>query len=298
MRKLQDLTKEGLIALYIDEKRSLEDIGKLYGVSRVAVYDKLKKFDIKRRSKSQARLEAQKQGKLPQQYFYINEDFFSKWSADMAYVLGLFVTDGCISKVENNSYRISLCLNDRELLGEVAKAMGSEHTIATSKYQKGLNIFIFGREKIAQDLIGLGMKPRKSYDLNFPDVPKEYLRGFIRGVFDGDGSVFFDVHSKNCPVRTKFVSSSKDFIKRLEESLQGMGLPQRVIYEQKTKNGISYMFRYGHNDSRRLFEVLYKGVPVGSLFLERKYSKFQEGFNKEGRGSGNGKRAAGVARAT
>lgn len=27
------------------------------------------------------------------------------------------------------------------------------------------------------------MKPRKSLDLEFPDLPKEYLRDFVRGVF-------------------------------------------------------------------------------------------------------------------
>lgn len=91
---------------------SLEDIGRFYGVSRVAVYKKLKKYGILQRSKSEARLEAQKQGKVPQDFFDINEDFFCSWSPEMAYVFGLIITDGCISKTGT----VSLSINDKELL--------------------------------------------------------------------------------------------------------------------------------------------------------------------------------------
>lgn len=53
------------------EKKSLGDIGMMYDVSRTAIYKKLKSYDIKQRSKSEARTEAQRQGKLPQQFFDI-----------------------------------------------------------------------------------------------------------------------------------------------------------------------------------------------------------------------------------
>lgn len=271
------LKEEELRRLYIEEKRSLEDIARLYGVSRVAVWKYCRATQLTRRSKSEARLEAQKRTKVPQRYFHINEDFFSKWSPEMAYVLGLLMTDGCLSKEENGSYNIRLCLTDKELLDKVAKAMGSEHTIAESKSRKGLHMFIFGREKMAQDLIKLGMKPRKSLNLRFPGVPKEYLRGFIRGVFDGDGSVYFTPKSPGYPLISKFVSGSKAFIYELEARLRGLGMPKRTIYEQKGKN-ISYMFKYSHRSSLRLFKVLYGGVQKG-LYLDRKYSKFREGVS-------------------
>jgi len=280
MAKLDSLTKEKLSMLYTYKKKSLEDIAEVHGVSKTAIFKKLKKFNIQQRSKSQARLEAQKQGKVPQKYYDINESFFSKWSIGMSYILGLLLTDGCMSKAKRCSYSIRLCLNDRDLLEKVAKAMGSSHAITVSKEQKGLNMLVFSREKISQDLIRLGMKPRKSLDLNFPAVPKRYLPDFIRGVFDGDGSVYFEPKSPRFPVRTKFNSGSKDFIRGLEKGLQDLGMPKRVIYERKTKNGISYMFRYGHKDSKKLFSILYENTG-NSVFLKRKYRKFLEGFQKE-----------------
>lgn len=120
MAKLHNLTKEELVNLYKNEKKSLEDIAKIYEVSRAAIYKKLKKFGLEQRSKSEARIEAQKQGKLPQQFFDINENFFSRWSPEMAYVLGLIITDGCISRTGT----VSLCINDRELLEKVREVMG------------------------------------------------------------------------------------------------------------------------------------------------------------------------------
>lgn len=68
-----------------------------------------------------------------------------------------------------------------------------------------------------------------------------------------------------------------------------MGLPKRTINEQKTKNGISYMFRYGHQDSLKLFNLMYKDVDKG-IYLERKYIKFIEGI-KQGDSNGTTNRS-------
>ena len=234
------------------------------------------RLGVKRRTKSKSRLLAQEKGKIQKQrYCEINESFFSSWSSDMAYIFGLLITDGCISKIKGGSYRISLCLNDRDLLLKVAKTMGSDHTITESKYQKDLNVLIFGREKIARDLLQLGMKPRKSLDVKFPEVLKEYLRDFIRGVFDGDGSVYYDLRSKNSPLKTTFTSGSREFICALEKVLQGLDLPERVIYESGTAGKpISYMFRYSHKDSLKLFDIMYKNIG-NQLYMKRKYERFK-----------------------
>src|SRR3989338_8582911 len=119
------LKSDELNRLYLKEKRSLEDIARLYGVSRVAIWKYCKLAGLARRSRSEARLEAQKKGKVLQGYFDINERFFTKWSPEMAYVLGLIITDACISKTGT----VSLCINDRELLEKVKKVMGSTHKI-------------------------------------------------------------------------------------------------------------------------------------------------------------------------
>ena len=277
MGKLYNLTKDALMNLYISNKKSLGDIAGLYGVSRTAIHKKLKECGIKQRSKSEARIEAQKQGKLPQRFFDINEDFFSGWSPEMAYVLGLIITDGCVS----GAGQVSLSMNDQELLEKVKKVMGSEHNITPSKHQAGLYCFHFAREKLIEDLHKFGVFPRKSLTVNFPDVPQKFLTDFIRGVFDGDGSVYFEPHSPKNPLRlrSKFVSSSKQFIEGLHMALEFLGMPKRKIYQQKTKNAWSYSLVFCHRDSKKLFEILYKNTKNG-LFLDRKYRRFLEGLRE------------------
>lgn len=254
------LPKEELIRLYKIEGQSLGDIGKAYGVSRVAIMKYCNILGVERRGKGEARVLAQKKGKIEnQRYCAINEAFFSSWSPEMAYIVGLLMTDGCISKTKNGSYRISLCLNDGDLLKKIAETLGSDHTITESKYQKGLNVFIFGREKIARDLLRLGMKPRKSLDLKFPKVPKEYLGDFIRGVFDGDGSVFYARVSKQSPLRSKFYSASESFIIGLMKSLESLGMPDKTLYCEKTKRKNPYYYiNYCHADSIKLYKIMYK----------------------------------------
>jgi len=279
MAKLMDLNAEHLVHLYHVEKKSLGDIAKLYTVSRTAVYKKLKNYGIPQRSKSKARIEAQKQGKLPQEHFDINEDFFSNWSGDMAYVLGLLITDGCVAKTG----QVSLNINDKELLEKVKKAMSSTHKIIPSKHQKGLYCYQFSRERMTQDLEKLNVVPRKSLIVKFPDVPKDYLPDFIRGVFDGDGSVFFK-DSQRSPLRSKFISCSMNFIDDLQKSLEYLGLPKRTVYKRKTINAWSYEIVYDHKDSMKLFDILYKDTQ-NSLFLERKYRLFTQGINRYTEGS-------------
>ena len=130
------LKKQELRRLYLEEKKSLEDIARLYGVSRVAVWKYCQSEQLTLRSRSQARLEAQKKGKVPQNYFDINEHFFSKWSSEMAYVLGLIATDGCISK----SGTVSLCINDKDLLEKVKTTIVGDNICEAKTDNAGLGL--------------------------------------------------------------------------------------------------------------------------------------------------------------
>lgn len=183
------LKREELHRLYLEEKLSLDDIARLYGVSKAAVWKYCRVERLTRRSRSEARLEAQKKSKVPQ-------------------------------------------------IEKTKQIMASEHKITASKHQKGLYQFCFSRSELLMDLHNLGLFPKKSLCIKFPNVPDVFLADFVRGIFDGDGSVFFEKRNKNCPVVSKFCSGSKDFIIKLEASLQKLGLPRRNIYEQNTKNGI------------------------------------------------------------
>jgi predicted DNA-binding protein YlxM (UPF0122 family) len=147
------LTKEKLKELYYKQNKSLDDIGKEFGCSRPTIMKIMKKYGLIRRTQSKARIEAIKKGKFETfGYHEINEKFFSEWSAEMAWVLGLLFTDGNIS-----GGRVVLTSVDLDLLEKVKKLLNSSKQInkRTQSYDKSKHIFelAFSREKMMDDLI-------------------------------------------------------------------------------------------------------------------------------------------------
>ena len=116
--------------------------------------------------------------------------------------------------------------------------------------------------------------------VKFPTVPDKNLPHFIRGVFDGDGSVYYEPRSKACPLRVSFTSGSKAFMTTLESKLHShAGLSKKTIYETHRKNS-EYYIRYSHKDCLKFFDYIYAGADE-SIWLDRKHQKFLEGMSKK-----------------
>jgi hypothetical protein len=133
----------------------------------------------------------------------INENFFSSWSNEMAYVLGVIFTDGHINpgskrdpsqKTTSKSPRLVIGQKEPELLNKISKLMNCDMKLRHRK-KRGiageLYVFDISSEKIYDDLINLGLSPHKSKTIGFPNIPQEFVRHFIRGCWDGDGSIYF-----------------------------------------------------------------------------------------------------------
>lgn len=276
--------KDRLSAMYHQEGMSLGDIARQFGVSRTAIHKRMLQFGIRARSRSESRLLALRQGKFPTMLAHsVNEKFFRSWTKEMAYVLGLMLTDGCVSK---DLQTVTLAMNDREILDKVRTAMRADIPVLPSKHQAKLHIFRITRSSIAKDLIRIGVTPRKSLTVAFPPVPDEYLSHFIRGVFDGDGSVTLIryAHAKHPThatwLRTVFNSGSEKFIVELERKLQSLGMPPQNIYKQQGGKNPYYKFGYGGNNSKKLLAIMYRDTE-NRLYLERKFRVFQLGMTHE-----------------
>jgi len=292
------LTKEKLKELYYKQNKSLEDIGKEYGCSRPHISKIMERYGLIRRTQSKARIEAIKKGKFETfEYHEINEKFFSEWSLGMAWVLGLLFTDGNINKG-----RVLISSVDIELLKNIKKLLNSSNPIPkrTQSYDKSKHIYDFGfsREKMKKDLNRLGLYEKKSLDMVFPDVPEEYMRHFIRGCWDGDGSVFLD----KSKIVASYVSGSKKFIEKLVQELYKIGISKSGLSYKFGKSGKRIPIPPNHRDSRfpltlfkdkranayyikirgkenieKLFHYFYDGVDE-SMYLTRKYNVFVKGL--------------------
>lgn len=235
-----------------------------------------RKYDIPLRRKREARYLALKAGKLPQKYRRVNHNFFSVWTSEMTYVLGYFCADGNLHRDKRSKgWRVHFSSNDRAHMETLRRVMESTHGFTTRKKQPKLLSLDIGSEKLAIDLLALGITERKSLTLQFPNVPQKYLNDFIRGYFDGDGTIYLEGRRAASP-RVSFVSGSKRFLLALKENLEAMlpGVRGR-LYNNKTELGRVYLLRYSRQgDLIKVFEYLY---PEGArtLCLSRKRQKFQ-----------------------
>ena len=266
----------------------LEEIATEVGCTKQAVFKAFRLHGIESRSHSQAWRTAAKRNRTINVVERINEDFFSHWSPGSAYVLGVIFTDGNLhlSKAPDGTERcsghVTISQKEPELLLKVAVLMdhSGKMTFRPSREYAGrvageLHTLGFSSDRMLADLMRLGLRPRKSLSLQFPDMPEEYCRHFIRGCWDGDGSVYIDSQSQK--IVASFISASLKFVKGMMEGLKNAGLPERKIYIHKGKNP-SYYIKVTGTQVPKLYHYLYDNVPE-SQYLGRKYKLFKSSLN-------------------
>lgn len=179
----------------------------------------------------------------------------------MAYVLGLWFADGCI--YGGKMFDITLHNKDKYILKKVAEELSYEGQLYDYVDRQAARIN-FSCVVIYNDIINLGGKENKSLDMDFPNIPKEYLSDFIRGYFDGNGCV---MRLKGGRINLAFTSGSKKFLDNLHQ----------ILKEEAGVEGGSYdpscvSLKFGKKDSIKIGNYMYKNDP--ELFLLRKQQKF------------------------
>lgn len=213
----------------------------------------------------------------------VNVDFFKKWSDAMAYVLGYFAADGCMFVNPRGSRYVSFSSTDREILEKIKRIFKSQHKISArnrnNKNWKISYVLQIGSKEMYNDLVDLGFMPNKEARLKLPNMPKIFMRHFIRGYFDGDGSIVYGYYkrrnrnNKLTPyVSTCFAYANAGFLKSLSKVLRNnIGTHKGYLHKR------DHLY-YSRLDSIKIFHYIYKGVSK-EFFLERKYDKFLKAIN-------------------
>ncbi len=205
----------------------------------------------------------------------VNKTFFKKWNPSMAYVLGYLFADGSIvdSKPSRTSY-LRFYSNDRDVLEGIRDVMDFGGGIYSRK--KGgcgdiekIHYYIsIGSREICNDLIRIGVGPRKSKTMSFPDVPDEYLSYFVRGYFDGDGCLYCEKGNKR--LRVIFTSGSRGFLLALSKRLAGaLGVKDQNV----VRSTRSYQIRYSTIEAEMILDYIYGGLKKAP-YLRRKFLKY------------------------
>lgn len=208
--------------------------------------------------------------------YKVNDDFFKKWSVDMAYILGFWWADGYIRERRDRysfCYGFSICqqTKDKYILENILCKMSSNNPICSPKTRPSMSHFEINSKIIFDDIVKLGGLPRKSKSIRFPNVQKKYVSDFIRGLFDGDGSISLignSPHSYIC-------SGSIAFIHDLKNILDGYEINTK-IGDNGNRTSPCFLLRFGANDTRKLGRFIYKNID-NKMKLERKYDRFLRG---------------------
>ncbi len=206
--------------------------------------------------------------------YSINETFFTKWSSNMAYVLGFFCADGTMidDKISRGKY-VRFINTDKNILIKIKEALNSEHNIYTTKAtanRKAKYVLSIGNKTIYSSLIVLDLTPNKSLDIAPPSVPKQYINDFVRGYCDGDGCIYIEKQSNT--LRLIFTSGSSGFLVGLAKMIT---LMSGVSIKNILNSHRSYQLRYTQNDAITILRSIYKNTKSG-LYLERKRKIFQK----------------------
>lgn len=201
--------------------------------------------------------------------FSLNHNYFKTWCSDMAYILGFIYADGNVFRTQLS---IGLSKIDTNLLTEIKEKLQYEGDLKFREATKSVRLTIRSCV-MTDDLKHLGVIENKSLKTKIPNIPQQYFKDFVRGYFDGDGSV--GIHMKN-QIRTRFFSGSKEFLIELSQKLYDeIGIQIPTI--SKDKRSECHEICYSTKNSKLIFDYLYSDP--NCMKLDRKYEKFIEGIS-------------------
>lgn len=245
-----------IINKYLNENYTLKQLGKEFNCSYPTIRNLLNKHKIKSRGNKQG---------YPRDEFYFNKID----TEEKAYWLGFLYADGC---VHSNNYEISVNITDKEHIEKFKTAIKAfNHNITETqdkRFQNAKTLYQFSikDKQLHQDLIKWGCIPQKSLLINkIPNIPRDYVSHFLRGYFDGDGSLHYLQGANN--YRISFIGT-KDFLNDIQKELQ------TNVSLQSNIAGKAYVLQIaGRKQIERILNYLYNNSKESNR-LNRKYQKY------------------------
>tara|TARA_Y100000310_G_C20692059_1_gene822964 strand:- start:1539 stop:2222 length:684 start_codon:yes stop_codon:yes gene_type:complete len=201
-----------------------------------------------------------------------------KWSADVAYAVGLLVTDGCLL---NDGRHIDLTSIDTEQLENFKKCLGIETKISYKTSGHSDNLYPrlqFSDVTLYKFLLSIGLTPAKTKTLTSIEIPKKYFFDFLRGHHDGDGT-FYSYWDKRWRASfmfyTVFISSSHKHILWLRDELDKVLKVKGHISHDKRKS--TYALKYAKRESLKILRKMYYDKKV--VCLSRKRLKIEDALS-------------------
>lgn len=195
--------------------------------------------------------------------YKVNERFFDTWTKESAWVFGWILTDG---HVHDKYIDITLQARDKDIPLKIKDVM--EFTGDLYEYGNTAGLRIYNR-KLVEKVRSLGL-PRKdkTHKCEYPPMEPEVEWDFIRGVFEGDGSI--SIKEYGTP-RVLICGASEGLMEGVVQFLENQGVDLTI----RIKDGF-YMTQCSNVESSiRILHGMYAQAP-GHLRMNRKYGKVKE----------------------
>ncbi len=204
----------------------------------------------------------------------VNENFFDDLDEIKWYILGLIYTDGNIAWNPAKGYQsltITAAEKDKDHLEKIRNLLRSSKPLLYSSKTKSYRLIVNNR-KICQRLMAFGVIPKKSLSLKFPEfLDDKHFSHFLRGIIDGDGSIYYCKRKRSPYFAIKIASGSSDFIIGIRDRIKNaFGIYANI---QKRKASNVYLMEYSCTRGKQLASYIYKDK---NLYLERKYKIYKE----------------------
>ena len=206
---------------------------------------------------------------MPQMKYDV-EYFKTIDTEEKAYWLGFIFADGSLHK--DKQLTIELDIKDYDHIVKFESAIKRNKIPYTYKRRRGnetVKAVVFGKEFCGY-LMQYGLHAKKANDCVFPkNIPKYLIRHFIRGYFDGDGSIFMRSRDKKYRWSVLSFSGTLDMLQNIHKAIPThmkmlLEFKQNMNWELKVSKRANLVAWY---------RWLYSDVHI---YLDRKYSKWQE----------------------
>jgi len=213
----------------------------------------------------------------------VNENFFDEFNENSAYILGFIFADGNVAWNPQKGYysmTITASEKDKDHLEKIRKLLQSTKPLLYSPKTKSYRLIV-NSKILCKKLMELGVIPRKTLVVEFPQIPEEHLKHFLRGVIDGDGNVRYLNRNVSPYFEITVSSGSLKFCQGFVKSVKSMiGVEANI---RKVK-GNTHIIQYSCSRGKKLAKYIYSDADI---FLERKYLPYKNNIlevqkNEEG----------------
>lgn len=252
--------------LYVEQHLTIEQIAARFGLAATTISRRFADLGIT----------ARRRGPLPRGcHGGVRSDEWP-WSAKLAYAVGLITSDGCLAQ---NGRHLTMTSKDTDQLETVRRCLGITARITLSTNPRPCYRLQWSDVVFHRWLREIGLMPAKSLRLGPLRVPDEWMRDFLRGCIDGDGSIVtytdrYNTFKKPTYVYTRvylsLVSASPRFVEWLRETLRRVAdvSGEVSIGRREGRNDI-WRLRYAKREALRLLRWMYYSPDVPCL--RRKY---------------------------